>query len=237
MAETLTSLESKLPYRFERKFVAPTDEFLDLRNQILSLPGNFRLLHPARRVNNLYFDTTSLLDFISTINGEKSRHKVRLRWYGETYAGSVERPQLEVKIKSDQANTKKIAALDGGTPDNLPLWVKHIQTRETLPADVKEALALRKPKLINTYYRHYYGSADGLFRLTLDQNVAYQAINRVGLPTGQLLVDENRSVIEIKYDIASHTGANRISAGLPYRLSRNSKYCNGIIKLMEQGYL
>ncbi|PCK07838.1 MAG: hypothetical protein COA42_12150 [Alteromonadaceae bacterium] len=224
-------------YRYERKFVAETESFCELEHMVRNLPGFFTTLHPPRRINNLYFDSHDLDDFMATVNGEKKRHKVRLRWYGETYSANVDSPQLEIKIKLDQANTKKIAVFEKGDSTNLPEWLSQITDPSLVPSDMHESLVLRKPTLINTYYRHYFGSVDGKFRLTVDQDISYQAVTHTGEPISELIREENHSVIELKYDIGDHQGLPTIASAMPYRLSRNSKYRNGITCLMEHGYI
>ncbi len=235
MAETLINPIEKSAYRYERKFIAPTDDYFVIRNQVLSLPGHFKRLYPSRRINNIYFDTDELHDYMSTINGEKDRHKVRLRWYGETDAANT--AQLEIKIKSDQANTKRLAHVPGNNSTPISQWLQLVKQAPDVPIDMRSALSVRHPTLINSYYRHYFGSSDRLFRLTVDERVSYQAISQNGHPRGKPIVDESRSIIEVKYDIADHLGLNRITEHLHLRMSRNSKYCNGINTLRECGYL
>ena len=224
-------------YRYERKFIAPTEHLIELENIVRGLPGFFTLLHPPRRINNLYFDSPSLEDFMFTCNGEKKRQKVRLRWYGETYTTEPGAPQLEIKIKSDQANTKEIAILDGGDSTQLSNWVSQLPDNDSVTGYILESLSMRRPTLLNSYYRHYFGSADGKYRLTLDLGITYQSVSPAGEPIGNSIKEENRSIIELKYDVDDQQAVPRITAALPYRLSRNSKYRNGIVQLMEQGYI
>jgi hypothetical protein len=232
MANNLTK-----QYRYERKFIAPTDELIELQQTVRSLPGFFEILHPPRRVNNLYFDSPYLDDFISTVNGEKKRHKVRLRWYGPMLSNNINSTQLEIKIKSDQANTKKIAVIENGDSTDLPKWVAQIAENKLLPREMYESLAMRRPTLLNSYYRHYFGSVDGKFRLTLDLDICYQSVSHKACPVGKLVREEHTSIIELKYDVDSQQGLPAITTALPYRLSRNSKYRNGIVRLMELGYI
>ena len=193
------------------------------------------MLHPPRRINNVYFDNVSLSDFMHTVNGEKKRRKVRLRWYGDTFSEEVVAPQLEIKIKNDQSNTKLISKLDSGDSTRLKEWIKNLALNNSPHA--KESLSDRQPTLLNSYYRHYYGSRDGNFRLTIDLDMSYQALSRHGKPLGKPLPEDNRSIIELKYNISQQNIVSSISSSLPFRLTRNSKYRNGIVQLMQNGYL
>ena len=45
--------------------------------------NNFKEKYDQRRINSIYFDDHNLTNLLETIDGEKYRTKIRLRWYGK----------------------------------------------------------------------------------------------------------------------------------------------------------
>ena len=65
----------------------------------------FKEIYEARQINSIYFETKNFTDLIDTINGEKNRSKLRLRWYGNTF-NNISESILENKIKTNNHNYK-----------------------------------------------------------------------------------------------------------------------------------
>ena len=215
--------------RYERKFL-PTGSFLA---EVLALvrqhPALFREAYPERPVNNLYFDTPGLRHFFEHVNGAARREKVRLRWYGE-FHGRIENPRLEFKHRQ--------GLLGGKTTHSLPPFaVNGGFDREALAAlwtaaDLPEATRLQlrgvQPVLANRYRRRYFVSADGHFRLTLDWGLEIYDAQAAAHAPRALRLDEPRLILEMKYDAAHATEADRVANAFPFRLTRCSKYVLGI---------
>jgi len=106
--------------RFERKYKIESLSHAELIRIIKENPFCFREVFPKRQINNIYFDTPNFSHFKDNLIGTKYRTKIRLRWYGELF-GTIERSQLEYKIRNSSVGTKKtypIQAFDFSTSIN-----------------------------------------------------------------------------------------------------------------------
>jgi len=96
-----------------------------------------------------------------------------------------------------------------------------------LPQWAYEVLMLLKPALLNRYKRKYHLSFDSDFRLTLDTELSYHLIGN----NNNNFMQSHKSddvIIELKYDFAKDKKANEITNNLPFRLTKSSKYVNGV---------
>jgi hypothetical protein len=215
--------------RFERKLLA-SEDVPGVIALIRQAPGFFREVHDARQVNNLYLDTVDLADFQDTVAGMSNRSKLRLRWYGERFAGSA--PRFEIKFRRQLLVGKVVwhfPRTDLGSPGR---WIK--QNLAELPAELKTALQFRRPVCFNQYTRHYYASVSGV-RVTVDTSLKYGADAGASAPL--MRSGGDGVIIEVKYPQDAEALAIRVCGALPYRLSRHSKYRNGILLLRSLGYL
>ncbi len=73
-------------------------------------PVHWRRTYPARRVNNLYFDTADYAGLNANLAGIAERAKLRLRWYGPDL-GAIEQAQLELKRRQGSGGWKEIVPL------------------------------------------------------------------------------------------------------------------------------
>jgi hypothetical protein len=97
-----------------------------------------------------------------------------------------------------------------------------------LPYEVRCILRDQTIVLMNRYWRHYYASRDGRFRLTLDSALTYCRIDRLYNSFTHQQVNHTCLVVELKYDPLYEPQANRVASVLPFRVTRNSKYTQGI---------
>ena len=89
-----------------------------------------------------------------------------------------------------------------------------------------------KPKLINRYKRCYYISNDfPEIRLTLDNEIKYY--NPINIYNKTSYVKENYNIIELKYDFGQDQNIEFVCENLKLRLSKFSKYVNGIVRLYK----
>ena len=200
-------------WRYERKFIASDDAptVIDAVRQL-----SFKQVNPPRWINNVYFDTTDLDDFSSTVEGISNRKKTRIRWYGSEFQGA----RLEEKAKQQLLSRKTIDSTD------------HASISEWIAAS-PPALKGRRAVLFNRYYRHYF--AIDSVRLTIDEKLHYRPVNSHGECHGKPLPFSDECVIELKY--APGDEVSTLTTAIPYRLSRNSKYRNGVLLLMSLGLL
>ncbi|MFK8101439.1 MAG: polyphosphate polymerase domain-containing protein [Saprospiraceae bacterium] len=180
-------------------------------------PASFRSLFPDRIVNNIYFDTPDLSSYKDNVIGIADRQKLRVRWYGEQ-KNTVEGAQLEVKIKSNQLGYKKILSMPNFSFEELAPLTKLVNEKSSL---------LLQPTLVNRYLRSYYGSNDGKFRITIDQELAYFSFYTRQV-FDRFTHQEEVLVVELKYAAADEAASEFIKQYLPFRQTKSSKYVNGI---------
>src|SRR5688572_327423 len=185
-------IQAETTVRNERKFAVPDLSVEELESIIWQNPFNFHPIHHPRHVNSAYFDTTELHDYHAHISGAEKRQKYRLRWYGALRG--VERPRLEIKMREGQVGRKvsyPIAPID--LLDRLE--PQEIRLGQDVELDARHHARLRSSftTVLTRYHRRYYLSADGRFRLTLDEQLSF-------LAPGGAQVDEDRvRVLELKY--------------------------------------
>jgi hypothetical protein len=217
-------------FRYERKFLVEDLMPFQVAALIKGHPRMFNQPYPPRYVNNLYLDTPDMVNYFQNVNGAMRRRKVRVRWYGQPF-GKINRPMLEVKVKHGLVGTKYTYPLP---PINLDARfcdrvLRQIVSISDLPAEVQHGLRGMNVVLFNRYFRHYYATHDGAFRLTLDTRQMFYRVNGV---FGNNFTHRQRNardvVVELKYELEQELQANRVSSFFPFRMTRNSKYVQGI---------
>ena len=213
--------------RIELKFAF--DERADSRIQtwINCHPYHFRVAYPDRWVNSLYFDNIDMKSMKDNFDGISNRKKVRYRWYGGLKEYS--HGNLEFKIRKNSVGLKETINLKGidlGHGKRLGSFLKNI--REQLSAD--EAAWMDEfywPIVIIRYFRRYFISADGLYRITYDRwlsSYSQYLTNRSNLLYKSLSFDLTPNVLEVKFSPKNYTGGSELVTKIPLRRSRFSKY-------------
>lgn len=215
--------------RYERKFVSSILPKTNVEQIVKLNPGFFNEIFKERFINNIYLDTPDYTYYFDNIAGKTNRKKVRVRWYGDL-EGEIKNPVLEFKIKNGLTGDKISFELEPFILDkNFNLEKLHLVfAKSKLPGWAMIELAPLVPSLLNRYYRKYFLSVDKLFRLTLDSGLQY---GYIGTNNNSLLwfkTDEKNIVVELKYFPIHDDQACIIANHFPFRLSRNSKYVNGI---------
>ena len=217
-------------FRYERKFLTEDLMPFQVAALIKQHPRLFRAPYPPRYVNNFYLDTPDMVNYFDNVNGAALRRKIRVRWYGEPF-GKITRPMLEVKVKDGLVGTKHTYPLfafcmDARFCDRI---FQRVLSDSDLPPVVRHALRGLNVVLFNRYYRHYYATHDGAFRLTLDTQLAFYKVNGLyGNLFAHRQVNARDVVVELKYEIEQEPQANRVAGFFPFRVTRNSKYVQGI---------
>lgn len=220
--------------RFERKFISRDLTFKDLERMVLSHPGMFSEIFHRRTVNNIYLDQLGFKAFYDNIDGNFYRTKYRVRWYGDLF-GKVVKPVLELKIKRGLMGRKESFAL---TPFVLEPGFKHEDLNECfrqskLPKDLLDQLVNLQPVLLNSYERRYFLSKDKKYRITVDSDLKYFRLNRLGSSFLCKYHDKTLAVVELKYDRSDDMMAKDIAVYLDLRLSKNSKFVQGVSHLYQ----
>lgn len=216
-------------YRYERKFLVDQLDVHRVRALVKLHPAMFYQPYPPRYVNNLYLDTEELDNYQESVSGVGERRKARIRWYGELF-GRIERPVLEFKIKSGVVGTKIGYPF---APFVLDERFSHRYYLDTLrvansPTHVKQHLRGLHVVLCNRYYRWYYATHDGRFRVTVDTGMTFYQVRKVANHFRHRYVDHRNVVVELKYRKAMDVEAERVSRVFPFSVTKNSKYVAGI---------
>jgi len=166
--------------------------------------------------------------YYTNVEGLGNRKKYRVRWYGALFS-KIKSPILEVKVKSGIVGSKYKYQLNEFELGRLfqTETLEQLFSNSSLPENVNFELSSVDPVLINTYWRKYYMSANGKYRVTIDTNLEYFSVQR-GLNNIVSSALQSGIVIEIKYSVENDEHVDRISQLFPFRLTRSSKYVQGI---------
>ena len=159
--------------------------------------------------------------------------KVRIRWYGDLL-GECKNPVLEIKYKQGLLGWKERHNLPDFTLDlenyfNFKGVFERLVNNKSFDL-YKLGLQFLIPTLLNRYERTYYLSSDKKYRLTLDNKMEFYSINPIR-EYFKIFSDEEKTVVEFKYDQQYVDGAGGITKNFPFRVSKNSKYVIGIDRI------
>lgn len=217
-----------LNLRYEKKFVAEGFTLADVLSRVQRHTSVFREVFPPRLVNNVYLDSPTRRDYHDHVNGTANRSKTRVRWYGP-HAETADLPMLERKFKLGLVSGKDAHALP-------PFPINGGCIRESLEAAVGAAalppmwqLMLRhlEPALFNRYWRHYFASRDGRFRLTVDSDLQFASVPHGCRPAIFSLPAAPTVIMELKFGPEFAEAAGAVTNALPFRVARFSKYVAG----------
>ncbi|MCI0696940.1 VTC domain-containing protein [candidate division KSB1 bacterium] len=218
--------------RYERKFVVSELMPHEIEALVRLHPAMFFEAYPQRFVNNLYLDSHDLKSYFDNVDGLKDRMKVRIRWYGDLF-GIIEKPVLELKSKNDLVGEKaSFPLVPFAMDERFQLDTIHeVFRNDEIPEIMKMQLLSLEPVLLNRYSRKYFQSVNHDYRITIDSEMEFYAINAQNNTFSQKYIDTVNTVVELKYDCGKNRGAPAITSYFPFRLSKNSKYANGIERL------
>ena len=220
-------------YRSEIKFICYQHNYHLLKNWIKLHQYNFLKEYNDRYINNIYFDSNDYKAFNDNLTGLPSRLKVRYRWYGDLFSiESKKEGSLEFKFRKNVYGYKKIFKVKDLTIDKNCEW-KDIKEKiyNSLSTEYKILFKLNSEKiLINRYQREYFRSKNKKLRITLDKDIQIFD-QRFSLKKPNLKLTnytQNYLVIEFKFDKEDKQFINDLDINIPIKVSRNSKYINGI---------
>jgi len=217
-----------LDWRYERKFAIEQMSLNEAENILLCNNMFFSEVYYKRQVNNIYLDSIYMDAYYTNVEGLGHRKKYRVRWYGNLFS-KIRRPVLEVKVKNGIVGSKYKYKLHEFELSRLfrTKTLEQVFGKSNLPEDVNLELSTVDPTLINTYSRKYYMSANGKYRVTIDTGLEYFSVQRGfnNIVAGSL---QRGIVIEIKYSVENDENIDRITQLFPFRLTRSSKYVQGV---------
>lgn len=208
-------VKHQINYRHEKKFIIEKKFQFSLIKNLLE--NNFIVKYPDRKINNIYFEDFYFNAYKDNYEGFSKREKIRIRWYGDTYAESMK--NLEFKVKKEDTNFKEIFSLgkckfysniERNNFDNL---------FRSLNNKVKNRIQNKVPVVFNRYNRSYFFNEKLQIRITIDNDLRFKSL----LSSSETL--EDNLVIEIKYDNKNNF-INFLNFNL--QLSKYSKFMSGL---------
>lgn len=215
--------------RFERKFVFENGHAGDIIQQVYRIPVGFKEVFHRRKVNNIYFDDSNYNFYKQNVEGVANRKKLRVRWYGYDTC-LVKAPAIEIKIKQGEVGDKITYKFKDYSFNLGQQTAKDIHdslivaTADRLT--LQHGLGILHPTLLNTYERRYFLSFCGKFRITVDYNQEFYNPNYSNYKRSRIGLRD--VILELKYAIDDDFEARKITQYIGTRLSKNSKYVNGI---------
>lgn len=200
--------------RFEHKYILSEDVALAVRDFVSSYLeiDEFGATMPnlSYPVHSLYLDSDTLTLYRTTINGDKNRFKLRLRFYGD-------RPEAPVYFEIKRRMNNTISKLRGGVkrdavdqllsgymPDPAHLVSKDPKQLVALQKFCHHVTEMRaKPKAHVAYLREAWISRhDNSVRVTMDREVRCDPEPTTRLSTkmvNPVLVFGNMVILELKF--------------------------------------
>ena len=215
--------------RVEKKFICNNFKSKDLYFIIKKLSYGFVKKYNKRRINNVYFDNLDKDNYIQSIEGISNRFKIRLRWYGKFFR-VVENANLEIKSKKNFIGFKNSYKINKINIEHK-IFKNNKILNEILKNNLEINLLLKNNIVssVNTYEREYFESFDKKFRITIDYNLKFFNSN---LKICKKNFNE-LCIIEIKTNLKYLNNISSITEELPFRLSRFSKYTEGIESFLD----
>ena len=214
------------------KYAIYEDTYSWLIDKVMSHPALFNEIFHKRQINNLYLDTIDLDNYHANLRGHSTREKTRIRWYGDLFQ-TINKPALEIKKRFGLVGDKLVYPLNPIEISKQYCWQAIVESQKTSTNKKKselliiiDKLSCQVPSILNSYYRRYFLSSNGKFRITIDNEINYFATNTGWI--NPFSIKEQHIIMELKYDQEDAKEAPKVSNYFPFRLARNSKYVNGI---------
>jgi len=216
-------------FRYERKFAITEMPVYGVEEVVKNHPAYFKEIFKIRYINNIYFDTQNLTHYYDNSFGKAQRKKYRIRWYGDINS-EVQKPILEIKIKDALLGTKESYKLEPFSlnSDNLMDTIFISLQNSNLPDRVLEQMRTVKPSLVNRYKRKYFIEFSKNYRITVDSEIEYYNVTSKQVFFKEKIRENNSVILELKYNQENNDNASSVSSQLPFRMTKNSKYVNGI---------
>ena len=213
--------------RLEVKEVFKTKD-LNLLDRAIKLSGfSFRKTFPTRRVNSVYFDTIKMDLLTQSLEGNRDRKKIRVRWYGEEkkeYDAT-----LEIKNKEGAVSWKNLYEKQVIVNPNEASWDSFLKY-DSEKLHLKNTFKTYLPTSIVSYKRDYYESKNKKIRVTIDQDLpSYQQMSRLRVNFSHYKDHSSLVIMEIKTSYEEDKLLKRVLQDFPFSAKRFSKYCESLL--------
>ena len=228
-------------YRKELKYIVGDDVLIDVRNRISGLmrPDEHQK-GDHYKIRSIYCDSPSYRCFRENLAGISTREKYRIR----TYDCESSLIHAEIKIRHRETISKMSAPIDrdlfealvsgetGRAAEALTRAISSSSGAETTGRVLEKYLSRFaaesfRPAVIVDYERSAYVYDTCNVRITFDRNIfASREYDRMFDPslTGRPALDDNRHILEIKYDEFLPDEIKSVLGGLALERMSSSKY-------------
>ena len=217
----------KTERRIEVKDVFSTLDLGKIERAIRLSKFAFYQPYPKRKVNSIYFDDFSFSSLEESINGNSTRTKKRIRWYGnkKQEVNAV----LELKKKRGIYSWKHLSKNVFRVDPSSRKWSGFLISDDI----AKDRILIGDnyiPQSIVSYKRDYYTSFDGTVRITVDQNLQTYQQDKFSTPNLNFSTNHNPLVIlEIKVGMQNFHLLKEVVKQIPFSPKRFSKYCKSLL--------
>jgi hypothetical protein len=237
--------------RFELKYQIPPEIARPLREFVACYlePDDYSVGRPdlSYSIHNLYLDSDNLHTHHATVNGDKNRFKLRLRYYddrpGSPIFFEIKQRENDCILKKRCAVRREVAAglLAGQLPEPAHLISREPRHLAALQRFVELQQNLRAgPRLHNHYLREAWVSPhDNSVRVTFDRNIRIEPCFNVRLTTDmprptQIYTD--KIVLELKFTGRYPNWFRELVERFGLMRGTASKYCGGVGVLGEHRF-
>lgn len=189
-------------------------------------------------VHSLYLDSPGFHTYHRTVNGDRNRYKLRLRYYTTEDSPIF----FEIKQRNNRVIRKKRAQvyrnavqdlLNGHAPTKNHLVEKSVFQQDALDQFCLLAGKLQaSPKMHITYMREAYQTEDtNDVRVTIDRNVRGCRVHQNSIPstfTNEFPVFGNTAILELKFTNRFPDWLNELTQRFHLRRESASKYVDSI---------
>lgn len=189
-------------------------------------------------IHSLYLDSPGLNTYHQTVNGDRNRFKLRLRYYDDHHSPVF----FEIKRRINRVIRKKRAKvyrefvqdlLNGHVPTK-----KHLAKKSATQLDALEHFSMlagklrATPKMLISYLREAYQSEDSNdVRVTIDRNVTACRVYGNSIPAhtnGEFSVFGKMVILELKFTNRFPVWLNELTQRFHLRHESASKYVDSI---------
>ncbi len=252
VSRTGMSIDTVQRQRFEHKYKINEDVALSIRDFLSSYLDldSYGATQPnlSYPVHSIYLDSPGMTTYQETVNGDRNRYKLRIRFYENTGEAPV---YFEIKRRYDRVIAKKRvivhrrAAMDltrGFLPEPSCLVDPSAEQMDALLDFIRLVNLLRAEPKVHVAYLREAWIADGAnkIRVTIDRNVRSEPLKTVSFDPvlkKPRLVFGNERILELKFtnrfpnwfkDLVQIFGLRQVGA---------AKYVDGVTNMGEHRFL
>ena len=108
-------------------------------------------------------------------------------------------------------------------------WIRTLSELPTIPQSLALSLPVLFPAVEVAYDREYFQSFDNQIRLTIDTGIQYRRAGSIA----RNFTNDTSVICEVKTNVDSDQAALLRTSSLPFRMSRNSKYCSAVSRVCK----